>query len=106
VTYLEELDLPDPERVLANPDAFSLPQRGDRQMACLTAIVSAIQGRTTRQRWEAGWVVLAEAVKAGVPDVAARAAMDLATLREPDWPVPPPVDAFVDVLRLAGRLPG
>ncbi|GIH19497.1 AAA family ATPase [Rugosimonospora africana] len=105
VTYLEELDLPDPERVLANPEAFTLPQRGDRQLACLTAVVSAIQGRTTRERWEAGWVVLAQAVKAGVPDVAARAAMDLATLREPNWTVPPTVDAFVDVLRLSGRLP-
>lgn len=50
--------------------------------------------------------VLAQAVKAGVPDVAARAAMDLATLREPGWAVPPTVDAFVDVLRLSGRLPG
>jgi hypothetical protein len=106
VTYLEQLDLPDPERVLANPEAFRLPQRGDQQLACLTAIVSAIQGRTTRDRWEAGWVVLAHAVKAGVPDVAARAAMDLATLREPGWAVPPTVDAFVDVLRLSGRLPG
>ncbi|NUO57920.1 MAG: AAA domain-containing protein [Hamadaea sp.] len=103
-TYLSELDLPDPERVLANPDAFVLPDRGDRQLACLTAVVSAVQGTTTRTRWEAAWVVLAQAVKAGVPDVAARAAMDLAALRDTDWPVPATVDAFVDVLRLSGRL--
>jgi len=83
VTYLDQLDLPDPERVLSHPDAFMLPTRGDRQLACLTAIVSAVQSRTTQARWDAGWVVLAKAVKAGVPDVAARAAMDLAALRAP-----------------------
>ena len=40
------LVLPDPERVLANPAAFALPERGDRQLAFLTAVVAAI---------EAGW---------------------------------------------------
>jgi hypothetical protein len=105
-SYLEQLDLPDPERVLANPDAFTLPKRGDRQLACLTAIVSSVRSRTTRARWEAAWTVLAQAVRAGVPDIAARAAMDLAAMRERDWTVPETVDAFVDVLRLSGRLPG
>ncbi|GAB3159167.1 MoxR family ATPase [Micromonospora sonneratiae] len=106
LSYLDELDLPDPERVLADPGAFALPARGDRQLAFLTAMVSAVQSRTTRQRWEAGWVVLAKAVDAGVPDVAARAAMDLAAMRQVDWPVPDAVDAFIEVLRLSGRMPG
>ena len=104
VTYLEELDLPDPERVLADPDAFALPERGDRQLAFLTAVIAAVQSRITYERWNAGWSVLAKAVAAGVPDVAARAAMDLAAMREPTWPVPAEIDAFVEVLRLAGRL--
>ncbi|MFI6762815.1 AAA family ATPase [Micromonospora sp. NPDC050417] len=104
VTYLEHLDLPDPERVLANPDAFTLPDRGDRQLAFLTAVISAVQGRVDRQRWEAGWAVLEKAVEAGVPDVAARAALDLAALRDTAWPVPPSIDAFVEVLQLSGRL--
>jgi hypothetical protein len=105
INYLEELDLPDPNRVLADPDAFSLPERGDRQLAFLTAVVSAVQSEPTRQRWEAGWVVLAKAVDAGVPDVAARAAFDLAVMREATWPAPSHLDAFVDVLRLSGALP-
>jgi AAA domain (dynein-related subfamily) len=103
-TYLEELDLPDPERVLADPAAFALPARGDRQLAFLTATVAAVQARTTQQRWAAGWAVLAKAVEAGVPDVAARAAMDLAALRHVDWPVPDHIDAFLDVLELSGRI--
>ncbi|MEO3859340.1 AAA family ATPase [Acrocarpospora sp. B8E8] len=104
VSYLEELDLPDPDQVLANPDAFALPERGDRQLAFLTAVVAAIQGDLTRRRWEAGWTVLAKAVDAGVPDVAARAAMDLAAMRNTDWPVPGGIDAFLDLLQLSGTM--
>ncbi|GLZ05162.1 ATPase AAA [Actinomadura sp. NBRC 104412] len=106
LSYLEALDLPDPNRVLANPDAFKLPKRGDRQLAFLTSVVAAVQGDVTRRRWEAGWEVLAKAVDAGVPDVAARAAADLAALRDTDWPVPAGIDGFVDILRLSGALPG
>ncbi|WP_433078572.1 AAA family ATPase [Dactylosporangium sp. CA-052675] len=104
ITYLDELDLPDPNRVLANPDAFALPERGDRQLAFLTAIVSAVQSDVSRPRWEAAWAVLAKAVEAGVPDVAARAAADLAAMREKSWPVPATIDAFVDILRLSGAM--
>jgi hypothetical protein len=104
ITYLDELDLPDPNRVLANPDAFALPERGDRQLAFLTAVVSAVQSDTSRPRWEAAWSVLAKAVDAGVPDVAARAATDLAAMREKSWPVPSTIDAFVDILRLSGAM--
>lgn len=105
LSYLEHLDLPDPDRVLADPDAFALPGRGDRQLAFLIAVVAAVQGDLTRERWEAGWAVLAEAVDAGVPDVAARAAVDLAAMRNLDWPVPPGIDGFLDLLRQSGALP-
>ncbi|MBA9004962.1 AAA family ATPase [Thermomonospora cellulosilytica] len=104
MSYLDNLDLPDPDRVLADPGAFDLPERGDRQLAFLTSVVSAVQGELTRRRWEAGWTVLAKAVDAGIPDVAARAAMDLAALRDTSWPVPEGIDAFVDLLRLSGAL--
>ena len=104
LAFAEELDLPDPDRVLARPEAFALPDRGDRQLAFLTAVVSAVQTRLTQERWEAGWVVLEKAIAAGVPDVAARAATDLAALRDVNWPAPPQADAFVEVLSLSGAL--
>ncbi|WP_285778353.1 AAA family ATPase [Microtetraspora sp. NBRC 13810] len=106
LAYLDQLDLPDPDRVLANPGAFALPERGDRQLAFLTAVVAAVQYDLTRARWEAGWAVLAKAVEAGVPDVAARPATDLAAMRDLDWPVPSGIDAFLDLLHLSGALPG
>ncbi|WP_433208290.1 AAA family ATPase [Dactylosporangium sp. CS-047395] len=104
ITYLDELDLPDPNRVLANPDAFALPDRGDRQLAFLTAIVSAVQSEPSRARWEAAWTVLAKAVDAGVPDVAARAAHDLAVMREKTWRLPTTIDAFIDILQQSGLM--
>ncbi|MDH2392500.1 AAA family ATPase [Streptomyces sp. HNM0663] len=106
LSYLEHLDLPDPDRVLADPEAFALPERGDRRLAFLIAVVSAVRSEPTRPRWEAGWAVLAKAVDAGAPDVAAQAAMDLAAMREADWPVPPGIDAFVELLAASGALPG
>ncbi|MFG2292155.1 AAA family ATPase [Streptomyces sp. NPDC048603] len=106
LSYMEHLDLPDPDRVLAHPDAFALPDRGDRQLAFLIAVVAAVQSDLTRERWEAAWAVLAKAVDAGVPDVAARAAADLAAMRDLKWPVPDGIDAFVELLQLAGALPG
>lgn len=106
LSYLENLDLPDPDRVLADPDAFALPDRGDRQLAFLISVVAAVQAELSRPRWEAGWAVLAKAVAAGVPDVAARAAVDLASMRDTDWPVPEGIDAFLELLRLSGALPG
>jgi hypothetical protein len=104
LTFAEELDLPDPDRVLARPEAFTLPERGDRQLAFLTSVIAAVQARTSQERWEAGWVVLGKAIQAGAPDVAARAAADLAALRDVAWPVPPQMDAFVDILALSGAL--
>ncbi|MFC3998216.1 AAA family ATPase [Nocardiopsis sediminis] len=106
LSYLDRLDLPDPDRVLAHPDAFPPPARGDHLIAFLTAVVAAVHDDLTRERWEAGWTVLAKAVDTGVPDAAAQAAADLAALRNPDWAVPGGIDAFLDLLRLVGALPG
>jgi hypothetical protein len=38
--------------------------------------------------------------------VAARAATDLAAMRRLDWPVPPGIDGFLDLLQMSGALPG
>jgi AAA domain (dynein-related subfamily) len=105
LTYLDEFDLPDPNRVLAAPEEFSLPDRGDRQLAFLTAVVAAVQAEPTGPRWHAAWVVLAKAVDVGAPDVAAKAALDLAAMRDPSWAVPDTIGAFADVLHLSGAMP-
>lgn len=102
VTYIGELDLPDPEVVLANPDSLRLPERGDRAFAVLTAVVSVVLANNTPKRWNAGWAVLAKATTQQRPDVAASSARLLAQNRPGDTKLPKEVSAFVPILKAAG----
>jgi MoxR domain in the MoxR-vWA-beta-propeller ternary systems len=106
LTWLLEMDLPDPEEILADPDSFTLPERGDRAYAALAAVTAAVAADATPGRWAAGWRVLG--IAAGTaPDVAAAAARVLARNR-PDGPLegglPPEIRLFAPVLRDAGLL--
>ncbi len=103
LTWLAEADLPDPEAVLADPDSFVLPERGDRAYAALCSIAAAVAADPGDGRWERGWRVFGRAAGAA-PDVAATAARTLARARPPGAPVPPEVRAFAPLLRDAGLL--
>jgi MoxR-like ATPase len=102
-TWLAEADLPDPEAALADPDAFVLPQRGDRAYAALCSVAAAVAMEPGGGRWERGWRVFGKAAGAA-PDVAATAARTLARCRPPGAPVPPEVKAFAPLLREAGLM--
>src|SRR5262245_20170731 len=103
LTWLAEMDLGDPEVALADPDAFVLPERGDRAYAALSAVAAAVAANPTPERWVAGWRVLGRAGAAS-PDVAATAARILARCR-PDGTQPPAeVKLFTPLLREAGLL--
>jgi hypothetical protein len=103
LSWLIESDLPDPEAVLANPDGFELPARGDRAYASLLSIAAAVAADSTPERWAAGWVVFGKAAES-VPDVAAVAARTLVRCRPPGAPVPRQVEAFAPLLHEAGLL--
>jgi hypothetical protein len=103
LSWLAEMDLGDPEAALADPDAFVLPQRGDRAYAALSSVAAAVAAQPTPTRWVAGWKVLGKAGEAA-PDVAAMAARVLARCR-PDGTAPPPeIKLFAPLLREAGLL--
>lgn len=102
VQYISELDLPDPELVLANPDSLKLPDRGDRAFAVLTAVVAVVLANNTPKRWNAGWAVLAKATTQQRPDIAASSARLLAQNRPGDTKLPKEVSAFVPILKAAG----
>jgi hypothetical protein len=104
LSWLVEMDLPDPEVVLADPTAFRLPERGDRAYAALAAIASAVAGNPTAERWTAGWQVLGVAADSA-PDVAAVAARVLARCRPDGAALPEEIKRFAPVLRDAGLLP-
>lgn len=103
LTWLVEADLPDPETVLADPDSFELPLRGDRAYAALSSIASVVAADATVARWLAGWRVFGKAGETA-PDVAAAAARTLARCRPPGAPVPAELTAFAPLLRAAGLL--
>ena len=103
ITWLAEADLPDPEAVLADPDGFVLPERGDRAYAALSSIAAAVAADPGDGRWERGWRVFGRAAGAA-PDVAATAARTLARCRPPGAPIPAEVSAFAPLLRDAGLL--
>jgi hypothetical protein len=103
LTWLIEADLPDPEAMLADPDSFELPARGDRAYAALSSIAAVVAANPTGERWAAGWRVFGRASEAA-PDVAAAAAQNLARCRPPGAPVPPEAIAFAPLLRDAGLM--
>jgi hypothetical protein len=103
LTWLVEADLPDPEVVLADPDAFVLPERGDRAFAALSAVAAAVAAEPTPERWRRGWVVFGRAGES-VLDIAAAASRPLVRCRPAGAPVPAEVQRFMPLLRAAGLL--
>jgi len=101
MTWLSELDLPNPEVLLADPASFALPERGDRVYATLTSVAAAVAAEPTIDRWAAGWQVMAHAAES-VPDVAALAARILVRCRPEGAPTPPEAAQFLPLLRDAG----
>jgi hypothetical protein len=105
LVWSTEADLPDPETVLADPARFRLPDRGDRQFAVLSAVAAAVVANPARQRWEAAFSIIEQAVARGAPDVAAIAARTLAeNVPEGLDVLPASVTALVPVLGKAGLL--
>jgi MoxR-like ATPase len=103
LTWLAEADLPDPEAVLADPESFVLPERGDRAYAALSSIAAAVAADPTDGRWKRGWRAFGRAAEAA-PDVAAAAARTLAGCRPPGAAIPAEVKTFAPLLRDAGLL--
>ena len=108
LTYCSELDLPDPEEVLAAPESLVLPERGDRAYAVLAAVVAAVLSDCTPERWSAGIRAVSRAAAQGQADVGA-AAMSALVRNRPSVKgvvvaLPPEIKDFVPVLKRAGLL--
>ncbi len=98
LTWLVEMDLPDPELALASADSFQIPPRGDRAHAALAAIVAAVASVPTKSRRAAAWNIIARAA-AVKPDVAVVAAQKLAEFQPDGERVPAGVSALLPILR-------
>ncbi|MEV7148234.1 AAA family ATPase [Streptomyces sp. NPDC093084] len=100
---VDRMELPDPETLLADPDAADLPERGDLRQAVLDGVVAAVRERPDRARWDAAWAVLVRALDTGAPDLVVVPATTLAALRREDWDVPEAVDRLAGALSVSRR---
>jgi hypothetical protein len=105
LSWLANMDLPNPEDVLADPDGFELPERSDRAFAVLTAVATVAVARGDAGSWTAAWRVVAR-VADRAPDVAALAARTLASARPAGAELPSGLLQIAPVLRSAGLMGG
>lgn len=101
LTSIDRMDLPDPELLLADPDAADLPTRGDLRQAALDAVVAAVRNRRTKVRWDAAWVLLAKAAETGAPDLVVVPATTLAALRHETWDVPASIERLTGLVSVS-----
>ena len=103
LSWLRDLDLPDPETLLADPDA-PLPSRVDRVHAVLGSVVAHVAADGGADTWERAWTLIARVARR-TPDVAATAARSLAARRPRGAALPETVLGLAPILRSAGLLP-
>ena len=101
VNYRDNLDLPNPEDLLANPSGCELPTRDDRMYAALASVVFVVKRNATADRWQRAWKVLERAATSGPKDVAMSHAYHLAKAR-PQGAAAPPMKIFHAALVAAG----
>lgn len=79
LSWLEQLDLPDPNELLRRPEKFDTKKyRNDQLFAILSAVTRSVTENTTPQRWLAAWTILDRTVRQKAPDMAAVAVKHLA----------------------------
>ncbi|MET9952961.1 AAA family ATPase [Streptomyces sp. NPDC006339] len=103
LAWLDRMDLPDPELLLADPANAELPERGDRRQAALEGVVEAVKARPEQARWDAAWRLLVRALETGAPDLVVVPATTLAALRREEWDVPAEIERLAGVVSLSRR---
>jgi hypothetical protein len=109
--WMIKLNLPDPEKLLENPDKADklLPERHDHKAVTLEAVaVAACQNREDKkQRWETAWAIVGP-VFIKQHDVGMQAAQILAkAMNDPELKGakrPPETREVIDILRKSGLL--
>jgi hypothetical protein len=104
LAWIDRMDLPDPEVLLADPAAGDLPERGDLRHAVLDAVVEAVRNRPSQSRWDAAWALLVRALETGAPDLVVVPAATLAMLRRDDWEVPAAIERLAPAVAVSQRV--
>lgn len=105
VTWQQQMDLPTPDSVIADPSIVAWDDRPDRVWAILAAVVGWAASRGSVQAWRDAWVPIVAAADNGAADVAVAAARMHTRTRPARAVMPAAVrKAFGPVLEAAGLL--
>lgn len=106
IAYVANLDLPDPEKLLADPESFVPPRdRGDKMYATVASVYAAMSNNNSKDRWIACGRILAEVANSGHADIAYTYGSRWANERvESAIPHPDTVKALTPVLGELGRI--
>lgn len=104
MTYRENLDLPDPQSVLADPLAAELPARADLIYVIGAGVMAVLRSDVSPARWHAAGVVLERIAAAGHPDIAMAFAREWIRLRpEGERPQPGVLQALIPLMAQADQ---
>lgn len=107
LAFCEQLDLPDPESLIADPSSYRHSERGDKAHATLASVAAAVLAKNTKQRWENGIQIMLNAANAGGTDIAAIACRSLLKGGMPAGAViPDDIDRFFPMFQAAGLVRG
>ena len=76
ITYRENIDLPNPEEIIAAPKNFVIPNRMDKVYVIGASLMAVLRNNMTLERWEAVGVVLERIASGGHTDLAVTFARD------------------------------
>lgn len=104
-SWVNELDLPNPEDILANPDAFLVPNRADQIHPISSSLLAAVVDKPTKARAAAMDAALVRMAQAGFVDSVYSAATGLAKAKVKGWsPSADFVGSFVHLIAAIGDL--
>lgn len=89
LTWVEKLDLPNPEDLLNDPKLYEASQRGDIAFAILSSVVAAVVRNNSPKRWLQAWDVLDRQIDVAA-DIAAAAGSQLVRNKPTGENVTPP----------------
>jgi hypothetical protein len=105
VSFMRNLDLPDPEKILADPSSFKMDKykgRGDQVFAILSNLHATITSKLDEKRYNAFWEVLGKVAEAGVMDIGAAWARSSSKMYQTGWKVPAAVNKYSKILQEIG----
>jgi energy-coupling factor transporter ATP-binding protein EcfA2 len=104
--YIRELDLPDPEKILRDPESWKIPGRSDRVWATLSSVCRHVMDANSAKDWERAWTLMAMANASGHGDLAISASGDMARNKPRGAKTPKALVEFLPLLKAAGLLEG